>query len=195
MALEQSLDKIPIRIIRSKNQLGKFQDDIIMDCNDAISFGPRIRTKIRKFKKRYSKLLDDIKKLSKKGKRKPASDYWKIGQLIIDFNKNIEKEFVIINYRQVIARISKKHSLSDSQIGIIMQFAETFKKEEVLDKIPFTFYLEFILKQSQLASKNLLEQEKARLLELGKKGKLPDHKKYRNELKLLVNSKDGGQKL
>ena len=190
MALEQSLDKIPVRIIRSKNQLGKFQDDIIMDCNDAISFGPSIRTKIRKFKKRYSKLLDDIKKLSKKGKRKQSSDYWKIGQLIIDFNKNIEKEFVIINYRQVIARIGKKHSLSDSQIGIIMQFAETFKKEEVLDKIPFTFYLEFVLKQSQLASKNLLEQEKARLLELGKKGKLPDHKKYRSELKLLVNSKD-----
>ena len=46
MALEQSLDKIPVRIIRSKNQLGKFQDDIIMDCNDAISFGPSIRTKI-----------------------------------------------------------------------------------------------------------------------------------------------------
>ena len=28
MALEQSTDKIPIRIIRSKNQLGKFQDDV-----------------------------------------------------------------------------------------------------------------------------------------------------------------------
>ena len=190
MALEQSTDKIPIRIIRSRNHLGKLQDEIVMDCSSAISFGPKIRTKMRKFKKRYSKLLDDVKKLSKKGKRKQSSDYWKIGQLIIDFNKNIEKEFVIINYRQVIARIGKKHSLSDSQIGIIMQFAETFKKEEVLDKIPFTFYLEFVLKQSQLASKNLLEQEKARLLELGKKGKLPDHKKYRNELKLLVNSKD-----
>ena len=190
MALEQSLDKIPIRIIRSKNQLGKFQEDIIMDCNDAISFGPSIRTKIRKFKKRYSKLLDDIKKLSKKGKRKPASDYWKIGQLIIDFNKNIEKEFVIINYRQAIARIGKKHSLSDSTTQLVEEFAKTFKKEEVLDEIPFNFYLEFVYKQSQLASKNLLKQEKARLLKLGKKGKLSDHKKYRNELKLLINSKD-----
>ena len=190
MALEQSIEKIPIRIIRSRNHLGKLQDEIVMDCSSAISFGPKIRTKMRKCKKRFSKLLDELKKLSKKGKRKQSSDYWKIGQLIIDFNKNIEKEFVIINYRQVIARIGKKHSLSDSHIGIIMQFAETFKKEEVLDKIPFTFYLEFVLKQSQLASKNLLEQEKARLLELGKKGKLPDHKKYRNELKLLVNSKD-----
>ena len=190
MALEQSIEKIPIRIIRSRNHLGKLQDEIVMDCSSAISFGPKIRTKMRKCKKRFTKLRDELKKLSKKGKRKQSSDYWKIGQLIIDFNKNIEKEFVIINYRQVIARISKKHSLSDSQIGIIMQFAETFKKEEVLDKIPFTFYFEFVLKQSQLDSKNLLEQEKARLLELGKKGKLPDHKKYRNELRLLVNSKD-----
>ena len=140
MALEQSTDKIPIRIIRSRNHLGKLQDEIVMDCSSAISFGPKIRTKIRKFKKRYSKLLDDIKKLSKKGKRKQSSDYWKIGQLIIDFNKNIEKEFIIINYRQAIARIGKKYSLSDSQTGIIEQFAETFKKEEILDKIPFTFF-------------------------------------------------------
>ena len=195
MALEQSTDKIPIRIIRSRNHLEKLQDEIVMDCSSAISFGPKIRTKIRKFKKRYSKLLNDIKKLSKKGERKPASDYWKLGQIINDFNKNIEKDFVIINYRQAIARIGKKYSLSDSTTQIVELFAKTFKKEEVLDKIPFTFYLEFILKQSQLASKNLLEQEKSRLLELGKKGKLPDHKIYRNELKLLVNSKDGGQKL
>ena len=190
MALEQSTDKIPIRIIRSRNHLGKLQDEIVMDCSSAISFGPKIRTKMRKFKKRYSKLLDDVKKLSKKGKRKQSSDYWKIGQLIIDFNKNIEKEFIIINYRQAIARIGKKYSLSDSQTGIIEQFAQTFKKEEVLDKIPFNYYLEFGYKYSQLASKNLLEQEKTRLLELGKKGKLQSHKKYRNELNLLVNSKD-----
>ena len=190
MALEQSTDKIPIRIIRSRNHLGKLQDEIVMDCSSAISFGPKIRTKMRKFKKKYSQLLGDVKKLSKKGKRKQSSDYWKIGQLIIDFNKNIEKEFVIINYRQAMALLGKKYSLSDSTTQIVEQFAKTFKKEEVLDKIPYTFYLEFVLKQSQLASKNLLEQEKARLLELGKKGKLPDHKKYRNELKLLVNSKD-----
>ena len=88
------------------------------------------------------------------------------------------------------ALLGKKYSLSDSTTQIVEQFAKTFKKEEVLDKIPFTFYLEFVLKQSQLASKNLLKQEKARLLKLGKKGKLSDHKKYRNELKLLINSKD-----
>ena len=76
MALEQSTDKIPIRIIRSRNHLGKLQDEIVMDCSSAISFGPKIRTKMRKFKKRYSKLLDDVKKLSKKGKRKQSSDYW-----------------------------------------------------------------------------------------------------------------------
>ena len=190
MALEESLDKIPVRIIYSKNQSGKFQWEIMMDCSDAVSFGPQIRTKIRKITKLWNKLLDESKKLSKKGERKPASDYWKLGQVINNFNKKIEKEFVIINYRQAIARIGKKYSLSDSQTGIIEQFAQTFKKEEVLDKISFTFYLEFILKQSQLASKNLLEQEKARLLELGKKGKLPDHKKYRSELKLLVNSNE-----
>ena len=190
MALEESLDKIPVRIIYSKNQSGKFQWEIMMDCSDAVSFGPQIRTKIRKITKLWNKLLDESKKLSKKGERKPASDYWKLGQVINNFNKKIEKEFVIINYRQAMALLGKKYSLSDSTTQIVEQFAKTFKKEEVLDKIPFNFYLEFGYKYSQLASKNLLEQEKARLLELGKKGKLQNHKKYRNELKLLVNSKD-----
>ena len=86
MALEPSLAKIPIRIIRSKDYLGKVQDEIVMDCSDAISFGSKIRTKIRKFKKIYSKLLADLKKLSKKGKRRQASDYWKIGKLICKNN-------------------------------------------------------------------------------------------------------------
>ena len=38
--------------------------------------------------------------------------------------------------------------------------------------------------------KNLLEQEKTRLLELGKKGKLPITKEYRKQLQLLVNQDD-----
>ena len=89
MALEQSTDKIPIRIIRSRNHLEKLQDEIVMDCSSAISFGPKIRTKMRKCKKRFSKLRDELKKLSKKGKRKQSRDYWIFGQLIIDFNSKL----------------------------------------------------------------------------------------------------------
>ena len=89
MALEESLDKIPVRIIYSKNQSGKFQWEIMMDCSDAVSFGPQIRTKIRKITKLWNKLLDESKKLSKKGERKPASDYWKLGQVINNFNKKL----------------------------------------------------------------------------------------------------------
>ena len=45
-----------------------------------------------------------------------------------NFNKKIEKEFVIINYRQAMALLGKKYSLSDSTTQIVEQFAKTFKK-------------------------------------------------------------------
>ena len=53
--------------------------------------------------------------------------------------------------------------------------------------ISFAHYRDFTWKWNQLSERGLLEQEKQKFLELGKKGKLPDHKKYRNQLKLLIN--------
>ena len=60
MALEESLDKIPVRIIYSKNQSGKFQWEIMMDCSDGVSFGPQIRTKIRKITKQEVQKIEPL---------------------------------------------------------------------------------------------------------------------------------------
>ena len=159
-----------------------------MNLDDFYNIGTSVTSKIVSFKKRFFKFLDEMKKLSKTKKRKKTSDYWKLSHAIIDFREKHEKEFYIINYTEAIDRICKGNGLSKSQVGLLYQFANFFTKEEIIDEIPFTYYLEFTLKRNQLKEKNLLEKEKTRLLELGKKGKLPITKEYRKQLQDLINS-------
>ena len=179
--------KILIRISWIEDGKGKTVPEISMNLDDLYEIGPSVTSKIEKFKKRFFKFLDEMKKLSKTKKRNKTSDYWKLSHAIIDFREKTEKEFYIINYTEAIDRICKGNGLSRSQVGLLYQFADFFTKDEIIDEIPFTYYLEFTLKRNQLKEKNLLEQEKTRLLELGKKGKLPITKEYRKQLQLLVN--------
>ena len=180
--------KINIRISWMQNSKGKTVPEVSMNIDDLFSMPASSSTKIENFKKRFFKFLDEMKKLSKTQKRKKTSDYWKLSHAIIDFREKHEKEFYIINYTEAIDRICKGNGLSKSQVGLLYQFADFFTKEEIIDEIPFTYYLEFTLKRNQLKEKNLLEQEKTRLLGLGKKGKLPITKEYRKQLQDLINS-------
>ena len=180
--------KINIRISWMQNSKGKIVPEVSMNIDDLFSMPSSSSKKIENFKKRFFKFLDEMKKLSKTKKRKKTSDYWKLSHAIIDFREKHEKEFYIINYTEAIDRICKGNGLSKSQVGLLYQFADFFTKEEIIDEIPFTYYLEFTLKRNQLKEKNLLEKEKTRLLELGKKGKLPITKEYRKQLQDLINS-------
>ena len=180
--------KIFIRIAWVKDEKGKTVPEVSMNLDDFYNIGTSVTSKIVSFKKRFFKFLDEMKKLSKTKKRKKTSDYWKLSHAIIDFREKHEKEFYIINYTEAIDRICKGNGLSKSQVGLLYQFANFFTKEEIIDEIPFTYYLEFTLKRNQLKEKNLLEKEKTRLLELGKKGKLPITKEYRKQLQDLINS-------
>ena len=128
------------------------------------------------------------KSKNKRTKKKfQSSDFWKLGNLLFDFNKEVENEFFITNYTEAISRDMKGFYLSDTEVGVLGQFVRYFKKNEVFDIISFAHYRDFTWKWNQLSERGLLEQEKQKFLELGKKGKLPDHKKYRNQLKLLIN--------
>ena len=180
--------KINVRISWIENSKGKIVPEVSMNIDDLFSMPASSSTKIENFKKRFFKFLDEMKKLSKTKKRKKANDYWKLSNAIIDFREKNEKEFYIINYTEAIDRISKGNGLSKSQVGLLNQFSDFFTKDEIIDEIPFTYYLEFTLKRNQLKENNLLEQEKTRFLELGKKGKLPITKEYRKQLQLLINS-------
>ena len=187
--------KIPIRIDWSKDDAGKYEPQIVIFSNDFFSSGITIRKQIKQFKKRYIKLIDDAKKLAKsKNKRTKnkfqSSDFWKLGNILFDFNKEMKNEFFITNYTEAISRDMKGFYLSDTEVGVLGQFVQYFKKNEVFDIISFAHYRDFTWKWNQLSERGLLEQEKQKFLELGKKGKLPDHKKYRNQLKLLIETNE-----
>ena len=176
MALKQESQKIRVEIAESDNKFSKSKIDVIMDVSNVITLGSEIRSKTRKFKKK--------KKFS-------SLDWWNLGKLLDDFNKKIENEFVIKNYTQAICRDLEGFELSDTEVGVIRQFARYFTKDEVLEEISIAHYRDFTWKRNQLLEHGILDQEKNRLVKMGKEKKLPDHKKYRKELQLLVNSGNG----
>lgn len=175
--------KIPVRITWMKNEKGIIESEVLIGLDDVFSEGISISKKIEKFKKRYYQFLSDVKKLAKKNKQKKASDYWKLSHLLIEFNSKIEKEFFIINYIEAISKDMKGFHLSVAQIGRLFQFAKYFKKNEINDAISYSHYRELTDKRNRLVELDLFEREKKKLLELGDKGKLPNHKaEYRNYL-------------
>ena len=191
----KTVQRISVRIDWTKDEAGKYETQIVMGSNDFFSSGLTIRKQIKQFKKRYIKLIDDAKKLAKsKNKRTKnkfqSSDFWKLGKILFDFNKEVENEFFITNYTEAISRDMKGFYLSDTEVGVLGQFVQYFKKNEVFDIISFAHYRDFTWKWNQLSERGLLEQEKQKFLELGKKEKLPDHKKYRNQLKLLIETNE-----
>ena len=195
MALKQESQKIRVKIIESDNKFSKSKIDLIMDLSNVITLGSEIRSKTRKFKKEYLELIENAKKIAsvknqkiKKKKKFSSIDWWNLGKLLDDFNKKIENEFVITNYTQAISRDLEGFELSDTEVGVIRQFARYFRKEEVLEEISIAHYRDFTWKRNQLSEYGILRQEKNRLVKMGKEKKLPDHKKYRKELQLLITS-------
>lgn len=196
MALKQESQKISVKITESDNKFSKSKIDIIMDISNVVTLGSEIRSKTRKFKKEYLELIEDAKKIAsaknqkiKKKKKFSSIDWWNLGKLLDDFNKKIENEFVITNYTQAISRDLEGFELSNTEVGVICQFARYFRKEEVLEEISIAHYRDFTWKRNQLSEHGILRQEKNRLVKMGKEKKLPDHKKYRKELQLLITSK------
>ena len=189
-----SEQKVLVRISWIQDKKGKPLPEVSMNLDDLCEIGPSVTSKIEKFKKKYFKLIQDSKKIasfknkkSTKKKKFSSLDWWKLGKLIDDFNKNIENEFEILNYTEAIYKALDGFQMSDTEVGVICQFARYFKEEEVLEVIPIAHYRDFTWKRNQLLAHGILDQEKKRLIKMGKEKKLPDHKKYRKELQLLVN--------
>ena len=168
-----TLEKIPIRIDWSLDKSDNYQVEIVMNTSDFFSSGTEIRSKIKDFKERYLKLIVDVKELSKPGQRKKASEYWNLSKLLVDFNKETENEFFITNYSDALARDLDGYNLSKPSLDMLFKFADYFTEDEILDTIPYANYRALVNKGRKLQKLNLFEQEKNRLLELHKKGKLP----------------------
>ena len=85
------MEKIPVKIVQYTID-GQIRKNVMIDYFDTDEIEGDVEEKLDDFKKQYFELVKKAKKILPKKKRK-ASDFWKLGKLLYDFNKSIEHEF------------------------------------------------------------------------------------------------------
>ena len=126
-----------------------------------------------------------IKLGKKKYQNMSSLVYYKIGKILQKFNKEIENEFEISNYTHA---ISRDFGLSQDYIHDLLVIVEIFKKDEIIQSIPFSYYRALKRKRSELILLGLFEKEKKRLNRMGNEKKLPGRENYKKQLNLLITS-------
>ena len=108
-----------------------------------------------------------------------------MGEALSRFVEENNANFKFINYR---IAFQKDVGITDSYIGVIMDFPKFFNENEVNDGIPMSYYFELILKARSLIKIQKLECEKKKLIQMHDNRNLPDHKTYRKMLKAIISS-------
>ena len=184
--------KIPIKIIQvtTKSQV---KNVIIFTSSDYFELKNDSTLKIKKFEKLYS---DVVKKITKiKGMKYDvlsSSKYYELGIILKDFNTKKEHDFEIKNYNN---SISRDFGLSKDYIYDLITIADLFKKSEIIDSIPFSYYRALKRKKNELESLGLFEEEKKRLNKMGKDKKLPGRENYKKELISIIDTSKNGENL
>ncbi|EPA06179.1 hypothetical protein [Candidatus Nitrosarchaeum limnium] len=188
--MAKSRKKIPVKIDWIVDETGKGGIEVIMNLEDFESSGTSIRESIRDFKKKYTDAINQAKTVEKSAKTKlkkiSSKQRWKAGKILADFNKKIENEFEIKNYKEA---YSRDFSLPIRSIRAYVDFATIFNEEEVVDEIPYSTYAELSSVANELKRRNILEIEKQRLLRWAKEGNLPNRDEYREHLRKISKHK------
>jgi|SaaInlStandDraft_6_1057023.scaffolds.fasta_scaffold158316_2 hypothetical protein len=179
--------KIPIKIIQVKTN-GETKNVIILHSSDYFELKGDSTEKIKEFEKLYSNIIDKIKKIKgAKYDKLPSSKFYQLGQILKEFNQKADNGFEIKNYNK---SISRDFELSKDYIYDLITIAELFKKIEILDSVPFSYYRALKRKRKELENLGLFEKEKKRLNKMGKEDKLPGREQYKVELiKIIEKSK------
>ncbi len=189
------MEKICVKIVEITTPNGERIKEIKLDFFDYNDIEGNILEKIKEFKKKYFDLVDEanalffgkINNVPKTRKEKPSSLYWKLGVLLHDFNKEIKNEFEITNYTEA---ISRDFALSKDYHYDISTILDIFKKNQILDSVPFSYYRALKRKRSDLVRLGLFDNEIKRLNKMGIENKLPGREKYKVELiHIIDNSK------
>ena len=183
--------KIPIKIIQVDTG-SQLKNVIIFNSSDYFELKNDSTLKIKKFEKLYSDVVEKISKI--KGVKYDAlssSKYYELGTILKNFNTKKEHEFKIKNYNN---SISRDFGLSKDYIYDLITIAEIFKKSEIIDSVPFSFYRALKRKRNELESLDLFEKEKKRLNKMGKDNALPGREKYKIQLIELINSEQSKMK-
>ena len=189
--------KIPIKIIQVETK-GKLKNVVILHSSDYFELKGDSTSKIKEFEKLYSNTVDKIKKIfygvdgkTEKYKNLSSSTYFELGEILQKFNQKADNEFEIKNYNN---SISRDFGLSKDYIYDLITIADLFKKKEILDSVPFSYYRALKRKRKELESLGLFETEKKRLNKMGEDDKLPGREQYKVELIKIIDSKNKGKK-
>lgn len=180
------MKKIPVKIIEFPDGENMIRE-VMIDLVDTMQLEGDPGTKIEGFRDKYFELVKKAQKLfygknlDKKRKRQtlPSSAYYELGELLRKFNSEIKNEFEITNYTEA---ISRDFGLSVDYHYDISTIVQIFKKNQILNSVPFSYYRALKRKRSDLRKINLFEQEIKRLNKMGKENKLPGREKYKIEL-------------
>ena len=183
--MDEIMNKIPVKIIEITSPSGQKAVEVMLDVFDYYEIKGNVQKKLKDFKNQYFEIVKKSQKIipKKKSERK-ASNHWKMGKLLLDFKKSIGHEFEITNFNTAIVRDFGLYQ--KSAVGHFLQFGEYFRRKEVLDSIPLSYYIELIWKATQLKKLGLFEKEKKRLLKMSKEKTLPNREKYHKELNKLT---------
>ena len=193
------MTKIPVKIIEFSDGDKKIQE-VMIDLVDTMQIDGDPGKKIEQFRDEYFDLVKQAEQLfygnnmtqKKKYQNLPSSTYWKLGKLLQTFSDKFDNLFEITNYSEA---ISRDFGLSKDYIYDLLTIVKIFKKNEILDSIPFSYYRALKRKKSELDEVGLFETEIKRLNKLGKEDNLPGREKYKLELIEIIKSKSSKIKL
>jgi hypothetical protein len=177
--------KIPVKIVQVQDIHGTKNTSVMLDLNYYIESKDNSNKRVQQFKKLYDNVVKEINDLFFEGNEKrkyrnlPSSLYYKLGIIIEQFNQKIENDFFITNYD---AALHCDFGLSKDYIYDLRIISQIFKKNEIIDSVPFSYYRALMRKKNQFDKYDKFNDEKNRLNEMGKNNKLPGRENYKKEL-------------
>lgn len=185
-----SLVTVPIKVISVKDIHGTPHITTVIDVDYVLQDGSEYNQKdMERFRENYKAAMEAARKGIAQAKKSLPSErphrFWAIGKQLTAFLDKWDSQFVLTNYREAFQR---ELGLTDSYIGVILDFPKFFSESETMSGLPMGYYFELLLKARKLQSVGKLEIKKKELLQLSKLAKHPGHKKYRQALNEFVSS-------
>ena len=181
--------KIPVKIVQVQDIHGRKHTSIMFDLNYYFESKDNSNKKVEEFKKLYDNLVKEMKNLffekdeQRKYQNLPSSLYYKLGTIIHQFNHKIENDFFITNYDEALHR---DFGLSKDYIYDLRIISQIFKKNEIIDSVPFSYYRALMRKKNQFDKYDRFTDEKKRLNDMGKNNKLPGRENYKTEINQIL---------
>jgi hypothetical protein len=158
----------------------------MLDVDNYFKKDLNVERELKQFKIEYNLLIENAKNFmleTKHRKKGNARIYWKLARALHDFLERSNNKFRITNYRKAFER---DLDLTDSVIGILLDFARFFKENEIDDRISISLYYEIVRKARKLEKVGLLQSAKIQLSQMADNNVSQDAKKYRRMLEQMI---------